>query len=145
MKNREGILILTGVVALGVLSAFLFPHRIKVHLADDPIAKTIINMQHPHSISRINVLSGDEFDITLSDSRRVHAVLDVKATPEAKEKVKSFISKCTNPKVLLKNKQKDVWVVQMYFTTIDKQGRFIEVDLSKWIQNKNLAYSTFSE
>ena len=139
-NNLNIVLFAITSVVVGIVIFNLVNHRIEVHHADDPIVGAIIEMQQPLLVSKINVLKGDEFDLTLQDNRRIHGVLDLKATPEARLKVTEFLSSCKNPRVLLKKKHNDVWLVHIYVTTTDTDGRNIEINLSKWLLQKRLAY-----
>lgn len=138
--NSKFLLSIFAIVCLMIALMAIMQHRIGIHSSQDSLANAFINLQNPISIQRINVLKGDEFDLLLSDNRRIHAVLDVRATPESKHKVLDFLNKCKNPRIIMRKQVDHTWLVQMYVTTTDVDGNEVEVDLAHWLKDKNLAY-----
>lgn len=138
--NSKFLLSVFAIVCLSIALMAILKHKIGIHSSQDSLANAFINLQNPISIQRINVLNGDEFDLLLSDNRRIHAVLDVRATPESKFKVLDFLNKCKNPRIIMRKQVDHTWLVQMYVTTLDVDGNEVEVDLAHWLKEKNLAY-----
>ena len=90
------------------------------------------------SVKKIIVLSGDAFDITLKDKdgTRILCKLSANATEDAKKKVYDLLNDCTNPQVVLLDKQSDGrWIVKLKFNYLQK-----EVNLPDWLLDNNLAY-----
>ena len=91
-----------------------------------------------YDISRVIVLSGDSFDVTLKDEKatRVLAKLSLNSTKEAKEKVFDLLNHSESPKVRLLEKQTNgQWVVDFSFF---KEGK--EINLAEWLKSNNLVY-----
>lgn len=91
-----------------------------------------------YEISKIIVLRGDTFDITLKDNdkTRVLGVLSVPATDDSKEKVLDLLNNSVKPHVVLKKKQDDNrWLIELYFTNDDKV-----LNLSEWLVLNKLVY-----
>jgi hypothetical protein len=140
MKYKNLILGLFAIVAAVVTSIAIMKHKLEIHHADDPLANSIIDSYNPISIKTIDVIGGDEFDLVLADGRRIHAILDVRSTPDAKAKVLAFINQCTNPRIVVQQHRNNVWVVSMYITTSNASGEDVEISLSKWLREKRLVY-----
>lgn len=143
MKSKNFVLAVFAFVVLGCVVVALINRRIQIHHAADPIAGSIIDWQKPIGVKKINVLTGNEFDLILEDDRRIHAFLRVKATPDAKPKIIEFLNHCLNPRAILieEKKEESYWIVRMYVTIRDSSNQLIEIDLAKWLQEKQLAYN----
>jgi len=87
-------------------------------------------------ILTIRVISGSEFDLTLIDKRRVHVELGVETTPDAKSKVVEMCSNSSHPRVILKKKESDHWIADLFFT-LDES----EINLTEWLKQKQLTYN----
>jgi hypothetical protein len=89
-----------------------------------------------YEISRIIVLRGDAFDITLKNESRVLVRLSVAATENARGKVLDLLNHSTNPRAKLIERQPDGrWTIDLLFVY---QGN--ETDLAKWLETNNLVY-----
>jgi hypothetical protein len=91
-----------------------------------------------YKVSKVIVLRGDTFDLTLNDSdfTRVLGKLSVLATDNSKEMVLHFLNHSSDPKVVLLEKQLDGrWTIDFL---VDKDGE--EVNLAQWLTSNNLVY-----
>jgi hypothetical protein len=140
MKYRSVILVAAAVICLSAATIGIFQHRITIHPVNSPLIQTYIDMQNPINVVKLDVLTGSEFDLGLADNRRIHAVLEVKASHDATKHVLEFLNRCKNPRVVLKQQSGEVWVVQLFVTTQDATGQIVEIDLAKWLKDKKLAY-----
>lgn len=139
--NRNFILaILVGATFLLVLTA-VYSRRLAVHRPDDIITQSLIELQNPVSVKQIHVLSGNEFDISLDDDRRIRATLPVQATPEAKMKMIHFINNSRKPRAILHRENDGVWTVSLFVIVKDSSGQDVEVELSSWLKEKRLVYN----
>lgn len=86
--------------------------------------------------SSIRVISGSEFDLQLTDGRRIHARLRVDATPESREKVIRLINESSNPQVSLDGNDGKLWVVEISLNH-PIYGRY---KLSEWLIKNGLAW-----
>ena len=89
-------------------------------------------------VSRVVVLSGDSFDLTIrdKDNSRVLCKLFVLATDNSKEKVVDLLNHSTNPRVILREKQADGhWKVDFFLFNDGK-----EINLVDWLSANNLIY-----
>jgi len=123
-----------------VVGVAVVRHKIEIHHPTDPVANSYIQAQNPITVKKINVIGGDEFDLILADDKRIHAILDVRSTPDAKAKVLAFINQCTSPRIILQQHKNNVWVVSMYLTTDNADGEKVEISLAKWLREKHLIY-----
>ena len=91
-----------------------------------------------YEVRKLTVLRGDSFDLTIKDNdTRILAKLPVTATENAKSKVLDLLNHCTNPKVVLRDRQPDShWTIDFYFT--NTEGK--EVNLVEWLSSNNLVY-----
>lgn len=140
MSNKSVILCVAMGIALVVAILGILKHKMNLHHADDPIAGALIAIQSPVDVLKINVLNGHEFDICLNDDRRIHAILDVESSSDAKKHVVEFLNRCTKPRVVLKKQKDDKWVVQLYVTATDANNQAVEISLSQWLKEKKLVY-----
>ena len=139
MKNRFVIFVVVA-VAFVIAGIGIAIHRIDLHHPSDPLSLALIELKNPVKITGIGVLSGNEFDLNLADERRIHGILDVHATPDAKIKVLEFLNRCKNPRCVLQKQVNDSWIIQLYVTTVDAEGAPVEVEVSKWLRDKRLVY-----
>lgn len=140
MKQNKYLLIFSLFCSL-VAMFFVFSHKLKVHYVNDPVAQVLMTViNHPVKVSQIHVIHGHEFDLTLEDQRRIHALLVIKTPIEAKSRVLELLNKSSNPCVVLKEKKDDVWVVDLYVTTKDIENNQVEVDLTTWLRDKKLVF-----
>jgi len=140
MKYKYLILSLVVVVAITISLIAIVKHKVEIHHPTDPVANSIIDSKNPISVKKINVIGGDEFDLVLEDDRRIHAILDVRSTPDAKTKVLAFLNQCTSPRIVIQQHKNNVWVVSMYVTTENTSGEKVEISLSKWLREKRMIY-----
>lgn len=88
----------------------------------------------PYLVRSVQVIQGNEFDITY-DTGRVHGKLIVSTPPEAKVAVTRLLNEITNPKVYLIKQEQDFWYIRMI---VLKDGK--EVDLVDWLKSQNLVW-----
>lgn len=140
LKYKNYIYAAVAILALLGSGVAVVKHKVDIHHQQDPLANTIIELQNPIKVKQINVLNGDEFDLMLEDGRRIHAILDVRSTPDAKSEVLSFVNRCFDPRIVIQQQKGDVWIVSMWVTTTGTDGQNVEVSLAKWLREKRLAY-----
>jgi len=138
--NRLWILGLFAVLCFLAAMYGIFRHRVALHPINAPFVQTYIHWQDPIKVKHLAVLTGSEFDLGLEDGRRIHAVLEVKAASDSKKHVLEFLNRSKNPRVVLKEQNGDLWLVQFYVTAQDTTGQAVEIDLAKWLRDKKLAY-----
>ena len=102
------------IVALGV--GIFFAYQYANPLEDVP-KMVEPKKDQERNVTKIGVLSGHEFDLELENKERIHAVLGVISTPEAREKVIQLINRSTNPRIVIKYKDKGLWVVDLVLTS----------------------------
>lgn len=142
MKNKYFLLTTIGIVCMVLSFLFILNNKMNKHHVDDFVSQTIIEFRNPIKVNRIQVLSGGEYDLILEDGRRVKAVLGVVATPDAKDKVVSFLNRSNNPRVILKKQDGNgTWLISLFVTTKNVENQYIEIDLSTWLREKNLVYN----
>lgn len=88
-------------------------------------------------IKKITVIDGNSFDLVLYDEKlnRILCSIPVKATAEAKAKVIGILNESSNPKVILKTKENDRWLGEIYFNNEGKEHA-----MSEWLSSNNLVY-----
>lgn len=127
------------------IAVVLFIHYQKSTNKVVPIPEKLVAPTVPESekgkrfeVSRVIVLRGDSFDITMKDtSNRILGKLSVMATDNAKDKVVDLLNHSTNPKVVLQEKQLDGrWTIDLFF--MNSEGK--EVNLVDWLISNNLVY-----
>ena len=121
-----------------VILGLWFAIAIAIYIEKDK--KHIILIPSPelktYEIQKVIVVSGDTFDLSLRDGRRILAKLSVSTVDSAKGKVVDILNHCTNPRVILLEKQPDgSWKVDFFFTHEDK-----EINLSSWLVANKLVY-----
>lgn len=106
-------------------------------LKDNKTEITQTQIETKVDVKKITVIDGNTFDLSLNDHNldRVLAVLPVKATTEAKIKVIDLLNTSSNPKVILKTKTGDRWLVEIFFNNNGK-----EHSMSEWLVQNNLVY-----
>lgn len=91
-----------------------------------------------YEVSKITVLRGDSFDVTLKDGNdsRILAKLPVMAVENSKGKVIDVLNHSTKPRVVLRDKQSDGrWMIDLFF---EQDGK--EINLSDWLASNKLVY-----
>lgn len=121
-----------------VILGLWFAIAIAIYIEKDK--KHIILIPSPelktYEIQKAIVVSGDTFDLSLRDGSRILAKLSVSTVDSAKGKVVDILNHCTNPRVILLEKQPDGrWKVDVFFTHEDK-----EINLSEWLVANKLVY-----
>lgn len=106
-------------------------------LKDNKTEITQTQIEAKVDVKKITVIDGNTFDLSLNDHNldRVLAVLPVKATTEAKIKVIDLLNTSSSPKVILKTKTGDRWLVEIFFNNNGK-----EHSMSEWLVQNNLVY-----
>jgi len=99
---------------------------------------TVVSPQYV-PVVKIRVISGNEFDITLKDGKRIHGLLGV-AVPtgqgnEVSKAVQDLINHSENPRVELLEKDKDNWKVELYLKVKGK-----DVRLSEWLRQNRMTW-----
>jgi thiamine monophosphate kinase len=122
-------LVLVVLVAVVVLGIFAYSHKNKV--ITTPLLHRFQSLtQETHEAVRIIVISGHEFDLTLTDGRRVYAKLQVQTPQEAKHKVVAYINQSKNPVVVVYEKGNE-WTVDLVF----ESG-----SLTNWLRTQQLVW-----
>ena len=126
LKNR---LVLIGLaVILGLALLYVVGQRANTlpHLNPAQI------FSEKYDVKRIRVIEGNEFDLLLTDGRRIHARLQVKTPQEAKDRVVTRINLSTEPQVILHEQIKEgTWVVDLVFN---------EGSLTDWLYEEGLVW-----
>lgn len=116
--------------AIVILSLLLFVSYNHVE-TNGSIPNTIKKQfSQEYKIKRIHVMSGDEFDLTLENGRRVHARLAIQTVPNVKSKVVAHINQSTKPSVIVIS-DGEVWVVDLVFDN---------VSLTDWLYAQKLVW-----
>lgn len=139
MKNSF-VFFLFGLFCFSVAFLFFVQKQFKIHIADDVVFQEIININSPINVKQIEVISGNHYDLLLEDGRRIRADLGISSLPEAKNKVIIFLNKSSKPKIIIRKKVNDYYLIFFYVTSQDIHGRLIEVELSEWLLQKRLLY-----
>lgn len=140
MKIKSLIFLLFGLFCFSISICFFLQKHIKIHSVDDVLFKEIININNPIRVEKVDVINGNHYDLLLEDGRRIKADLGISSLPEAKSKIISFLNKSSNPKVIIRKKVDDYYLIFFYVTTKDVNGKIIEVELSEWLLQKRLLY-----
>ena len=150
MNSRRNKLMIVAVILVGICFFVgrnhqeLFDFTSSKSAGIAPVEKVVKADKKSYAVKTIELVSGDIFDIILEEGNtRILAKLDVFTTRTAKEKVRAFVNKCTNPRVILKEKviglplagDTPMWMVDLYVT---HQGQ--EIRLSDWLSQNNLVY-----
>lgn len=141
MNKNDKILFLFLMLITTSVFLYLFNYRIKVHYENDSISNALIELKDPVDIIKINVIKGHEFEITLKDGRIIHGILNVESIKGSEKQVINLLSNSNNPKVILLEKNSNIWTVQIYITTKGLNNSNIQVDLSEWLRQKKLIYN----
>lgn len=96
---------------------------------------THVEVGSVYKATRIQVIEGNTFDITLGTGARVKAELTVNTPPEAVSKVIGILNRSTDPRVHIVKKVDDVWVVRLQITT--EEGT---IYLSDWLKQNQLVW-----
>lgn len=90
-----------------------------------------------YDVSLVEVISGNEFVLTLQDGRRIHGILKISAIPAAKNEVMKLINSTHNPKVCLLSENNGVWTVDLVVVSDTSNGP-VEIHLATWLREKQL-------
>jgi hypothetical protein len=101
--------------------------------SEDLIVNPSIAEHYP--ISRIRVIQGHDFDITLKNGNRIRANLRYATAPEAQQEVVEFFNSSLNPNVVLYEKLDHIWIVDIKAVHSGK-----EMGLLGWLRAKNLVW-----
>jgi len=134
------IFLLCLVVGLGAALFFAYRHKttvssLSVSPGEEPVAPGPLELNQERAIKRIQVLQGHEFDITLDNGLRIHAMLPVRTGKEARDKVLTFISHSTKPRVIILQKWQEVWTVDI---KVSNGGT--DVLLTEWLKANRLVW-----
>jgi len=98
----------------------------------------LVEAEKKYYIKKITVVDSNSFDISLKDSvvSRIYGCLPVKGTSDAKKKLIEVFNHAQNPKVYLKEKDKEgKWIVDIVMDYNEK-----EINLVDWMKSNNLVY-----
>lgn len=140
MKNKNLFLILVWTTSIVSSLYFIFIHKVNIHYKENIVISSVIDLKNPIKITKVDVIKGHEFDLTLQDGRVIHALLSIESIKDCKSKVVELFASSTDPKVVLLTKKDNNWVVQVYLTIKDDKNEEIEVSLNEWLKQKNLIY-----
>ncbi len=91
---------------------------------------------HSYKVKKIEIVTGDTFDLLLEDNRRVFGRLTVVSTNDAKDKVAELLHHSSKVSVILKSKNENTWQIELIVTKDNS-----EIRLSKWLIDNKLAYN----
>ena len=141
MNKRRLVLISIGVISFCLSVALITKSKIERHHVDDVVAQKILEWRNPLKVEKIQVITGNDYDILLEDGRRIKASLGVYPTPDSKDKVVNFLNRSSNPRVILKQQDDGCWLVSLYVVAKNTADQNVEIDLSTWLREKNLVYN----
>jgi hypothetical protein len=87
------------------------------------------------AITKISVISGHEFDLTLVDGRRILGHLKITTSKEATKKVVDLFNSITNPVVVLLEKKDNDWVIEI---EVSQKGNTVK--LTDWLKQQKLVF-----
>lgn len=125
---------------LAILLAFFFCVDVGVFVYKKNITSIgfgIFKKIDYHTVSLVEVVSGNEFVLTLEDGRRIHGVLKVNAIPAAKDEVMKLINTTHDPKVCLLSETNDVWLIDLV-VVLDTDNGPVDIHLANWLREKQL-------
>ena len=120
------------------IAVVLFLRMQTTEVATVPIVNEDKVQKQPYEVKKISVIDGNTFDVMLKDKdiTRVFAVIPVKGVTESKKKLIELFNHCENPKILMKQKDKDgKWTVDFTMKYDSK-----EINLVDWMKSNNLVY-----
>ena len=120
------------------IAVVLFLRMQPTEVATVPIVNEDKVQKQPYEVKKISVIDGNTFDVMLKDKdiTRVFAVIPVKGVTESKKKLIELFNHCENPKILMKQKDKDgKWTVDFTMKYDSK-----EINLVDWMKSNNLVY-----
>jgi len=82
-----------------------------------------------YQITKIEIVSGDEFYLKLDDGRSIKAHLEVDTLPGTKSKVIGLLNDSKLPRVKIRRKDQDGWLVDIF---LSQNGQ--EISLSDWLR-----------
>ena len=91
-----------------------------------------------YDIEKIRVINGNEYEITYKDSsetKLIHALLQVKTTEKSKEKVIKFLNGISQPKLVILNRLEGICIVDIIVLYENKN-----VSLADWLKNQGLVF-----
>ena len=112
---KDKKVLLWGLVLFAVLLLFM---GIRYKMLDNAIhgkVNLLNHIQEIYDVIRIDVIGGHEFEVTLKDERKIHAMLKVRTTNKSKDRVINYISHSTKPQVILYEKVNGIWIVDLIF------------------------------
>ena len=125
--NRTFFLIIANLL-LAIFFIFVINNR-----SEDLIVNPSIPKYYP--ISRIRVIQGHDFDITLKNGNRIRANLRYSTAPEAQQEVVAFFNSSLSPNIVLHEKLDHIWIVDIKAVHSGK-----ETELLEWLRAKNLVW-----
>lgn len=126
------------------VAVVIFIHENKDNKRNTPVPQVLfspviseIKAGQEFSVSKVTVIRGDYFDLTLKeDNLRLFGKLNVIATEAAKIKLLELLNTTTKPKIVLREKQTNgCWIIDFFVTDKDK-----EINLVEWLSSNNLVY-----
>lgn len=93
---------------------------------------------YSYKVKKVEIVTGDTFDLLLEDNRRIFGRLTVVATNDAKDKVAELLHHCSKLSVILKSKNENIWQIELIITKDNG-----EIILSKWLMENKLAYNYY--
>ena len=126
--NRRFFLIIANLL-LAIFFIFVINNR-----SEDLIVNPSIPKYYP--ISRIRVIQGHDFDITLRNGKRIRANLRYATAPEAQQEVVTFLNSSLSPNIILHEKSDHIWIVDIKAIYNGK-----EMELLEWLKAKNLVWN----
>jgi hypothetical protein len=84
-----------------------------------------------YTVETICVVQGHEFDLQLTNGKRIHARLKVKTPAEAKDQVVEYINNSERPEVIVYKEDNDIWIVDLLFDGMS---------LTEWLRSHKLVW-----
>lgn len=136
--NYRLLLVIVVVLTVALFGAYRFRQG-AAQTATAPIfVIPPISQREEIAVKKVAVLQGHEFDITLSDDRRIHAILAIQTPPEAKEKVVKFLNHSVKPRCVVLEKNSGAWTIDL----IVEQSMMSESaqSLTDWLRQQKLVW-----
>ena len=135
--NKKTLTLAIGMVLLTSLFSWVV---LKEQSPNIPFVEVHRWLGESYSVKSVDVIQGHEYDLQLSDGRRIRAQLEVETTPEAREWVVRLLNESRNPRViLLERKTAGHWCVDLRVQP-QNNGFGREVSVADWLRTKHLAY-----
>lgn len=134
MINRRIIEVIVLGLWLSIAVVFYIKNK---HTPIPPQIPNIISEEgKTYEVSKITVVDGHTFDLTIKDDR-ILVKLSVVSVDRSKGKVLDLLHHSSCPSVTLRKKQNDgVWVVDLFF--INESGE--KINLTEWLIANKLVY-----